>query len=93
MLGTVNQTHLASKVLGTDDLAWIHAILTQVGLPRSQPKNPDGTPTAEFVRRSGRVAHYVWSGKIDAPDLRAHHGPRCACEERWGTSADLAHRD
>lgn len=50
---------------GDGDIAYLHSFLAQVGLPRSKPKNPDGTPALRYERRSGNCALLVQAGEAD----------------------------
>jgi len=43
-------------------IGWLHAILAQVGLPRSLPKGADGSAAREFGRVNGAVAMRVTAG-------------------------------
>ena len=49
---------------GLDVVGYLHAILAQVGLPRSRPRNPDGTGKEHFTRASGSVAMTVIAGGL-----------------------------
>lgn len=46
-------------------IGFLHAVFAQLGLPRSKPKNPDGTAADRFERRSGRVSLLVTAGELD----------------------------
>ena len=50
---------------GGGDIAFMHAFLAQVGLPRKQVRNPDGSQAIRYERRSGNCAFLVQAGEID----------------------------
>ena len=59
-----------------EQIAWLHAVLAQVGLPRGRPKNPDGTPATRFSRTSGAATLVVRSGEINGTELSLPYGSR-----------------
>ena len=59
-----------------EQIAWLHAVLAQVGLPRGRPKNPDGTLATRFSRTSGAATLVVRSGEIGGTELSLPYGSR-----------------
>jgi hypothetical protein len=56
------------------DLAFVHSVLCQVGLPRSRVKGKDGQPSTSFLRQSGAAWLHVQAGYLDLGD-----GPVLQC--------------
>ena len=50
---------------GGGDIAFMHAFLAQVGLPRKHMRNLDGSQAIRYERRSGNCAFLVQAGEID----------------------------
>lgn len=50
---------------GAGDIAFMHAFLAQVGLPRKHVRNPDGSQAIRYERRSGNCAFLVQAGELD----------------------------
>ena len=44
------------------EIAWLHTVWAQVGLPRSRPRDAQGTDLKAFSRRSGGVALTIQAG-------------------------------
>lgn len=59
-----------------EQLAWLHVVLAQVGLPRGRPKNPDGTLATRFSRISGAATLVVRSGEIGGTEIHLPYGSR-----------------
>ena len=56
------------------EIAWLHAVWAQVGLPRSRPRDAQGADLKRFTRRSGGVALTVHAG-FGLDDMREHPLP------------------